>query len=64
MRFATHEKDTRNARKSECISKIKDTIEKPPDYENVFKRNELGDPQNAPRENALLHAKHYLPKNI
>ena len=42
MRFSTHEKDIGNARKSECISKIKDAIEKPPDYENVFKSEEAG----------------------
>ena len=37
-------KDIGDERKSECISKIKDTIEKPLDHESILKRNELGDP--------------------
>ena len=59
-----HEKDTRNARKSECISKIKYTIEKPPDYANVFKRNELGDPQKHPKRKRPPACKTLSSKNI
>ena len=59
-----HEKDTGNARKSECISKIKDTIEKPPDYENVFKRNGLGDPQKCPKRKRPSACKTLSSKNI
>ena len=57
--------------KDECISKIKDTIENPLDYENVFKRNELGDPQKYPKRKrpptceTLSSKKYLIPrKNI
>ena len=43
---------------------IKDAIEKPPDYVNVFKRNELGDPQKHLKRKHPPACKHYLPKNI
>ena len=64
MRFATHENDTGNAIKSECILEINDTIEIPLDYENVFKRNELGDPQKHPKRKDPPACKRYLPKHI
>ena len=64
VRFAMQEKWTIDARKTESISKIKDTIEKPPNYENVFKRNELGDPRKRPKRKCPVACKRYLPKNI